>query len=367
VYTRGEPVESVAKAVTRIGMAQIRQAVMNISVVESLSAGRTGDCLDVAAFWEHSIATGLIGAAITRCLGGSADGVDLAFTMGLIHDVGRLVYSDMLGGLYTRVTKTAAAMRLPLDEVESRMLLINHADAMDRILHKWRFPHELINPVAFHHLDLDGIRHMARTTFTEVATLALADKLAHALLLGGSGNDLVFPIGAFAEALGIASDDMLRIEAQTPEETDDMKLALLCHMDHRTWRRTDQVLRERFTRPFFPLTVSTRAAFDPVRMFCQRLAERGANEAPNVAVAYLSAGRDRAALSDALLAAEREAQVEPLPLVLVSNTGQADLDPAAMRGRRAVRLAMPMPIELFIQTVNELMSGAAAQMRQEVA
>jgi len=66
-------------------------------------------------------------------------------------------------------------------------------DVMDRILQMWRFPQHLIKPIAMHHMSIGNIRQLAPSLVKPIGILALANRLAHALLLGASGNVAVYP------------------------------------------------------------------------------------------------------------------------------------------------------------------------------
>jgi len=234
-YTRGEPVDTIQKAVLRIGLTQIRQAVLNISVIDQFSGEDQNVQLSTPKFWEHSIATGLITAEITHALSDKTSELDIAFTMGLLHDIGRIIYLEMLGEKYKAVLKAAEFLQVPLEQVESRMLLINYADAMDRILHKWKFPKDLVNPIALHQLSLGNIRRMAPNALNEVAALALANRLVHALLLGSSGNLSLYPTEEFVSLLRLKPDVIKRIEKEIPSQTDDIKFSMLdCVMNWRS-------------------------------------------------------------------------------------------------------------------------------------
>src|SRR5690606_37389796 len=129
-------------------------------IVDRFSGIEEAARLNASQFWEHSIATGLIAADISRYREADDEATESAFTLGLLHDIGRMVYIDMLGETYRQVLDTADRLQLPLEEVESRLLLINHADAMDRVLHAWHFPKALINPIVFHHGSVTEIRRM---------------------------------------------------------------------------------------------------------------------------------------------------------------------------------------------------------------
>ena len=80
VYSRGEPLETISKAVMRIGLTQIRQMVMNIGVLDQFSQMEAGRQIDLPQFWEHSIAVGFIAAELARCLGRKELQIEAAFT-----------------------------------------------------------------------------------------------------------------------------------------------------------------------------------------------------------------------------------------------------------------------------------------------
>ncbi len=357
VYTRGEPVDidTVQKAVMRIGLSQIRQLALNIGVIDQFANNDQTDSLSTPLFWEHSIATGMIAAEITRSLGGKAPQIDAAFTMGLLHDIGRIVYLEMLGEKYISILKIAKELRLPLERVESRMLLINHADAMDRILHKWKFCKEMINPIAFHHLSLGNIRRMAPRSLNEVATLALSNRLAHALLLGTSGNLTLYPTEEFANTLRLKSALFRSIEENIPPQTDDVKYSLLSHSNQQSWPRLRDELAKQFHKPFRPLYASAEPDFDSVRIFCDRLHDTS-EEPPNIGIIHIKNGGQRVLLTTKYKEAETKAGDLRLPLIILSPKGDIKLEDSFMEDRQVELLPLPVSISRFIDASNKLLT-----------
>lgn len=350
VYTRGEPVENVHKAVMRIGLSQIRQAVLNIAVVEQFGSNTHNEHLDSLQFWEHSIATGLICSRLARAIGLEDAEVDSAFTMGLLHDVGRLVYSDLLGEKYHQVMATARSLQLPLEQVESRLLLVNHADAMDRILHTWRFPKSLINPIAFHHLSMGNIRHMARSTVQEVSLLGLADRLAHAMLLGDSGNPTIYPTEEFCQVLRLDGAVVAEIQQNIVSETQDMKLAML---SRGTAPSGVSAKGPRLPEGAAPLFMSASPATDAYRIAVERLAGSLTSSEPhNVAVVHLTTARECAPVTSRLQAAEAQLDLKPLPAVVISPSGDLGLSESPAARRRVVKIASPTNVERFLAAIH---------------
>lgn len=355
-YTRGEPVDTIHKAVMRIGLTQIRQAVLNISVIDQFSGEDQITQLSTPQFWEHSIATGLITAEITHALSDKTAELDIAFTMGLLHDIGRIIYLEMLGDKYRDVLKAAEFLQVPLEQVESRMLLINHADAMDRILHKWKFPEALVNPIALHQLSLGNIRRMAPNAINEVAILALANRLAHALLLGSSGNLSLYPTEEFVSILRLKPGVIKKIEEEIPEQTDDIKFSMLASSNQQAWPRLRDELDELFIEPFRPIHISDEPEFDALRIFCDRLRDSTEEEPPNVGIIHIKRGQERVPLTEKFKQAQAEASVEQLPLIILSPKGDIQLEERAMAGRQFELLPFPVSISRLIEAFNKIVS-----------
>jgi HD-like signal output (HDOD) protein/DNA-binding response OmpR family regulator len=359
VYTRGEPVDSVLKGVLRIGLGQIRQAVMNIAVMERFSSVSLGGVIDANQFWEHAIATGIISAEIAHSR--SEKEADSAFTIGLLHDIGRLAFAEQLGDTYKQVLETARQLQLPLEQVEHRMLGTTHADMMDRMFRKWKFAKEFINPIVFHHLSAGNIRDAAPQETMQIATLALANRLAHSFMLGSSGNETVYPTEDLCELLRLEPGVIARIEQIARDETEKVKFALLAASNGANWPQLRETHRSRLTTPLRPLYVSAEPACDACRIFCDQLADRGEGEAPNIAIMHIRSVKERAALSTRMREMEQAQGLAGanLPLIAFSPAGKIAPEPSLCAGRRVENLTIPFAIDRFIATANTLLAGAS--------
>jgi putative nucleotidyltransferase with HDIG domain len=357
VYSRGEPVDTVQKALARIGLSQIRQLVLNVAVIDSFQPSCSGDHFQVEWFWEHSIATGLIAAAITRARDGDERAIDNAFTSGLLHDVGRMVFAQYLQEPYQRVLKASLHLQLPLEQIESRMLVINHANLIERVLRAWKFPESLIDPIAAHHHSVGAIRKELPRRVFEVCTLALADRLAHALLLGSSANDYQYPTEEIMEALNLAPDTIQLIEDQIVEQAVDMKYAMLQSgsmpqpLDYR------QSVLKRLNKAFQPLYLSASAAIDGYRILFTRMKGSDVGHTPNVAVIYLATARSREATLKELRETEEQVGVAPLPVIIISPTTNLKFSPQQLGARQWRIIPSPFALSRFIDTANELIAS----------
>ncbi len=361
VYGRGQAIDTVDKAVGRLGLSQIRQAMLNLNVMNRFKSSGQYGRLNGGQFWEHSIGVGIIAAQIAQTR--SAEEADLAFTMGLVHDLGRLMFAQELGDLYERVLVTANDLGLPLEQVESKLLILNHAEAMDRLLHAWKFPKDFIDPIVFHHLSVENIRHVAPRRLTEVATLALADRLCHALVIGHSGNHVLYPFDEYCQALRLEPQVIANIEQVALRETRDLKLALMAESKDGAWTDAREELHEALGGPVRPLVVCDHPRTDAVRLFCDQIRAAG-DETPDVAVVHLAGEGAWTRLSQRLTTKEEEAGAKNLPLIIIAPASESSRKIEAPPGRRTQFLHSPVVVSRLVDALRravrpEQMSKAA--------
>ncbi|MGD9689637.1 MAG: HDOD domain-containing protein [Phycisphaerales bacterium] len=379
-FARGDSVDSVKTAVMRIGLESIREVVLGINVVEQFGAAdsKAANLINLPMFWEHCIGCAVTAAHLAKATGGLNP--DSAFTAGLLHDVGRIVFLEQMSSAYQEVVATARATRLPLEVVESRMLLLNHADVTDRLLHRWKFSKEMINPIVFHHLSAGGIRQTVPRQMEPVAVLALANRLTHAMLIGSSSNDVVYPTEELCQLLRVREGTIAEIVERVPGEATAMKCVMLTAGADAGggWRAQVDVLAGQLKAPFRPLFVSPEPACDAYGVFCRRLAEAAGGgggevgERPNVAVVHIPHTRERSRVSALLREADERLSAGegagdgpgPLPVLVISPLGRLELEPGAAGagGGRVVRaVAAPLVPTQFVAQVNAVLAATTAE------
>ena len=363
IYTRGEPVDSVLKAVTRIGVTQVRQTVLNISVMDRFGTA-VGNRLNVEEFWEHSLGCGLIASQLVHARGGDDDSANIAFTLGLLHDVGRMIFSEAMGEQYANVLDVADRLQVPLEIIETRLLLMNHAEVMERVLHAWNFPRDLAGPIAMHHLSIGNIRHIAPQMLELAGTLALADRLAHAMLLGSSGHATIYPTHEFCEVLRIPRRVIEAVEKDIPHEAQDIKLSLLARSGSDDWPTLEEQIQKHFGRPMLPLFIGTCPEVDGHAMLCRKIAQASgaaASETPDLAVVHVTDPQSRVELGLKLRDVEAQLHLaRPLPVLVISQAGDLGLDAKTLNNRRHALLPSTVTLQRWLAAVNGLIDPQAA-------
>lgn len=107
-------------------------------------------------------------------------------TLGLLHDIGKVVLAEHLPDEFAKVQTAMNAPGVRFCEAERAMLGFDHSDIARWLLKKWNLPSTVIGPIADHHHFRPSATHAHRT-----AILILADVAVHAEGFGWSGDNLM--------------------------------------------------------------------------------------------------------------------------------------------------------------------------------
>lgn len=350
-YSRGRPVMTVKDAIGRIGIQEVRSIVTALDVIQKYESV-SSDLINPQLFWEHSIACGLIAASLNDHL--TISTTDDFFLWGMIHDVGRLILLDRVPREYATVCATADALSAPLEFVEPRLLTYNHCEILERALLHWQFPRSFIEPVISHHRHAKQIRHLGSSYARVAAVIAIADALAHAMLLGSSGNDVIYPMDDLAELLGLNGDVLNGIISSVAMETKDLKVSMLSRSDICGWPDFASTVRKRATSPLRPLSLSLNPALDAYRVFFEQIASDDSQRPPNIAVIYARNEAEMPRLAAMLEDRLQSIGADELPILVVLGTGQPTREWSAINGRPCVTISAPSTIETLLRTVGQL-------------
>lgn len=147
-----EPVSSVEQAVLILGHQQILHIVLSLAFGGAMSTPLPGYAAEAKDLWSHSLTTAMVAETVTK--NGIPLEVDpsVAFTGGLLHDIGKLVLNSALTNEFQTAIRTRVTEgHLSRTEAEKEVLGTDHAEVGAYLLQTWRLPDEIVEAVANHH------------------------------------------------------------------------------------------------------------------------------------------------------------------------------------------------------------------------
>jgi HD-like signal output (HDOD) protein len=143
------PVAELGQALMTLGLDSLRALVLFRGVLSGSELPRLPG-FDLEQLWSHSfqVAMGLRNLAV---LEGELRQADLAFSVGLLHDVGLLVLAQDPQGRYRAVLERARAGEASLPILERDSFGVDHTQVGAHLLNLWGLPPEFCRPVREHH------------------------------------------------------------------------------------------------------------------------------------------------------------------------------------------------------------------------
>lgn len=175
-YGFSRKVDSADLALSLLGLKEIYMIVLSSAVVDRFK--EAGD-FDYDAFWKHSLFCGTAAKDIaTSCGRGKKAG---AFAQGLLADIGRLVFMEIVADRYATIPRNLTDAELVSSE--EKTLGIAHPEAGYVLATHWDLPDELATAIRFHHSP-----HMADNHADTVRIVALAARMAELNRLQPDGD-----------------------------------------------------------------------------------------------------------------------------------------------------------------------------------
>lgn len=173
-FATSEPVASTKQAVLFLGYREVYRLIVAIGFGGPLARSLPGYAIQDGELWHHSLMTGLITQAVLQETGTKLFDSSVAYTAGLIHDIGKIVLGAVLDAdtqsrLLERIEETGCS-RL---EAEREMLETDHSEVGAALLRQWQLPAPLVEAAANHHQPVTTPRAQLS------AVVHLADCVAH--------------------------------------------------------------------------------------------------------------------------------------------------------------------------------------------
>lgn len=148
LYAPPSPVTDLGEAVSLLGIKEIYRIVSNVASSSFLDGELTSLEIGKGGLWTHSLAVAIVMETIAE---NESELEGLPYTLGLLHDIGKLVLHHAYGECYERVFKGVETENLSLNQAETALFGFDHARVGGEMLKEWGFPEEIYIPVRYQH------------------------------------------------------------------------------------------------------------------------------------------------------------------------------------------------------------------------
>jgi putative nucleotidyltransferase with HDIG domain len=147
-----EPVRSVDQAVLILGHQQILHIVLTLAFGGAMMTPLPGYAVEANELWQHSLTTAMAAEVIANEYPEMNFDSQVAFTAGLLHDIGKLVLGQTLTPDSQHAIRNLVARgQVSRTDAERQVLGTDHAEVGASLLQSWRLPEDIVEAVAHHH------------------------------------------------------------------------------------------------------------------------------------------------------------------------------------------------------------------------
>jgi len=186
-YGYARRISSLQEAIVLLGFQATQGLAMASAVAPLLKIQLVGYEIEQDGLWKHSMVTAM--AAKTLCKRLNLPYGDIAFTAGLLHDIGKLVIAIYVQEVGAYLIEKVAVAKLSYVELEEKIIGYNHATVGGFLAKGWNLPEDLVAAISYHHAPSNA------KIYEELASVIhVANGLASLLGVGGGVDSFLNPI-----------------------------------------------------------------------------------------------------------------------------------------------------------------------------
>jgi len=140
----------ISEAVSTLGMTALKGICITVGARTYL--GRSLSKPVMYALWKHNMASALIAEMIA---GAGQMNKSIAYTAGILHDVGRLALGVIQLKEYTNILLTHQGSPASMLACERAAFGLDHCELGEKLVYSWNLPTEYLDPIMNHHAPLD--------------------------------------------------------------------------------------------------------------------------------------------------------------------------------------------------------------------
>lgn len=142
-------IDSLNDAIRMLGTIKILQLVMAVHSNSLLAKQQSGYGLEPGILWKHSVGVAITATWFAERL--HYPNSNLAFTAGLLHDVGKTILNEYVGREFAEIVRRVSDENLSFSEAEHAVLGFSHEEIGAKVAEKWQVPEHITLCIRYHH------------------------------------------------------------------------------------------------------------------------------------------------------------------------------------------------------------------------
>ena len=172
-------ISDVSRAIVILGVQEVKNISLGACLMQHYPS-RKSPHFDRNAYWRHAFGTAYIAQSLHKLCQGLAP--EDAFTMGLLHDFGKVVLDQHFGNVFDIIIQIAERKKQPLHWVEKELIDIDHPTIGGMVAENWKLPISLVSAIRYHHEPFEDLKYNYGNL------IHLCNYFCHKQKIGASGN-----------------------------------------------------------------------------------------------------------------------------------------------------------------------------------
>jgi len=144
-YAPRQPSTSIMEAIAVLGATKLQGMCLTVGIRAYL--GKTMSLPALRALWRHNLACALISERLADA--GPIDR-DLAYTSGILHDIGRMALAVLQPKAYAELLESHHGPSASILEAERNLFGLDHCEAGHQLITSWKLPENFAAVVVDH-------------------------------------------------------------------------------------------------------------------------------------------------------------------------------------------------------------------------
>ena len=206
---------NVDRAISLIGEDSVINITLKKGLAKLFDKELTGYKSASGELWRHDLRTAIASKKIAK-LNKNHISSEIAFTGGLLHDIGKAVISSFLGETSSKIIEAIDKGRVKdFYEAEQRLLGMDHAMVGFELAQHWNLPEALTHIIRYHHIPSEAPSDLKPIVYC----VHLGDILAMMAGCGTGADTLYYPLdNSYVNFIDLSKDDLHLLVLEVEEE-----------------------------------------------------------------------------------------------------------------------------------------------------